>query len=87
MTRVRLRRVPPEQNQQLVTAAPLRAGRGKHSEQCQSATRVPLAAEERVVLRAGERERPERPKTKAIGAGHHGGDTLLFTTRVSYSRR
>jgi hypothetical protein len=63
---VRLRRVRPEENEQLITAAPLLASRGKHGKERQSAVLVSVLAEKSVVLRASECERPERPKTIAI---------------------
>jgi hypothetical protein len=56
-----LRSVGPEEKQQLISAAPMFAGCGKHGEQRQSAVLVSGFAEEGVVLWAGKRERPERP--------------------------
>ena len=65
MSRPQLRPVGPEEKEQLITAASVLASRGQHSEQCQSAVLVSGFAEESVVLRAGECERPECPKTIA----------------------
>src|SRR6267143_941358 len=65
MPPARLRAVRPEEKEQLITAAALLASRGKHSEQRQSAVLVSVLAEESVVRRASECERPERPKTIA----------------------
>jgi hypothetical protein len=61
--RVRLRRVAPEEEEQLIAAAALIAGSRKHSEQRQSVTLMSVLAEESVIPRASECQRPERPKT------------------------
>ena len=66
MPRVRLRRVGPEEKEQLITAAALFACGGKDSEQRQPTALVSMLAEESVVFPASECERPERPKTIAI---------------------
>jgi len=66
MPRVRLRRVRPEEKEQLVTAAALPASRGKYREEGQSAALMSVLPEDSVVPRATECERPERPKTIAI---------------------
>jgi hypothetical protein len=54
MPRARLRRVRPEEKEQLVTAAASLSSRGKHSEQRQSAALGSMLAEEGVVLRGSE---------------------------------
>ena len=54
MPRARLRRVRPEEKEQLVTAAASLSSRGKHSEQRQSAALMSVLAEESVVLRGRE---------------------------------
>jgi hypothetical protein len=54
MPRERLRRVRPEEKQQLIAAAALFAGRGKDSEQRQSPALMSMLAQESVVLGASE---------------------------------
>jgi hypothetical protein len=66
VSRVRLRRVGPEEEEQLIAAAALIAGSRKHGEQRQSVTLVTVLAEKSVILGASECQRPERPKTIAM---------------------
>jgi len=63
---VRLRRVRPEEQEQLITAAALFASGGEDGEQRQPAVLVSMLAEESVVFPASECERPKRPKTIMI---------------------
>ena len=66
MTRARLCHVWPEEQEQLITAAATLASRGKDSEQRQSAALLSMLAQDRVVLRADERQGAERPKAMAM---------------------
>jgi hypothetical protein len=67
MPRACLRPVWPEEQVELVTTPPPFASSRKYSEQGEPAALVSVLAEDRVVSRASERERPECPKTIATG--------------------
>jgi hypothetical protein len=65
MSRARLSGIRPEEKMQLIPAASFITSRCEHGKQRKPAVLVAVLAEESVVLRTSERERPERPKTKA----------------------
>ena len=65
MPGARLGGIRPEKKMQLIAAASLITSRCEHGKQRKPAVLVAVLAEESVVLRTSERERPERPKTKA----------------------
>lgn len=65
MPRARLGRIRPEKKMQLIAAASLITSRCEHGQQSKPAVLVAVLAQDSVVVRTGERERPESPKTKA----------------------